>query len=142
MATRDYERDGLIVHWDAQLCQHSAVCWHSLPEVFRPKDRPWIAIEGAALDLIKDTVRACPSGALRYTETSESEEPVATGAGPQVTVHPEPNGPLVVQGPVGLIDAEGTVVRSGEKFLLCRCGQSNSKPFCDGSHRRTGFRTD
>jgi CDGSH-type Zn-finger protein len=50
-------------------------------------------------------------------------------------------------GPV-LVQASGEyVVRAGGKdeskpgpFALCRCGQSSSKPFCDGTHRKVGFR--
>lgn len=50
------------------------------------------------------------------------------------------NGPYLVRGPVTLIDAEGnTYVVEGENFVLCRCGGSQSKPFCDGSHKTNGF---
>jgi CDGSH-type Zn-finger protein len=46
-----------------------------------------------------------------------------------------------VTGPLRLIDAEGTefVVPDGESIVLCRCGASKTKPFCDRSHRDAGF---
>jgi CDGSH-type Zn-finger protein len=52
------------------------------------------------------------------------------------------NGPLVVQGPVRIVDHLGNEYAppAGKEFVaLCRCGASNNKPFCDGSHRRCGF---
>ena len=54
-------------------------------------------------------------------------------------VTPEDNGPYYIKGPVSVVDAEGKVISSDDELWLCRCGQSGSKPMCDGSHRRTGF---
>ncbi|MBX6396198.1 MAG: CDGSH iron-sulfur domain-containing protein [Alicyclobacillaceae bacterium] len=56
-----------------------------------------------------------------------------------VTIRLRDNGPLVVTGPVKLVDAEGKSFSIGESIALCRCGQSGTKPFCDGSHRSAGF---
>ncbi|HZU36353.1 MAG TPA: CDGSH iron-sulfur domain-containing protein [Gemmataceae bacterium] len=53
------------------------------------------------------------------------------------------NGPLVIQGPVKIVDHQGnefTIPAGKETVALCRCGQSNNKPFCDGTHRQCGFR--
>ena len=54
------------------------------------------------------------------------------------------NGPLLVSGPVTLEDMSGqTFGLSGRNTIaLCRCGHSESKPFCDGSHNRAGFRSE
>lgn len=50
------------------------------------------------------------------------------------------NGPYLVTGQVKLVDADGNEYTiEGENFALCRCGQSSTKPFCDGSHRTNGF---
>ena len=50
-------------------------------------------------------------------------------------------GPLVVRGPVLVTDAEGGEFRIRHKnVVLCRCGASRNKPFCDGSHAKIGFR--
>ena len=53
------------------------------------------------------------------------------------------DGPLKVTGPVRLVDADGGAWRleEGESVVLCRCGRSASKPFCDRSHRDAGFRS-
>jgi len=50
-----------------------------------------------------------------------------------------PNGPLLVQGSVELTMADGSVI-SKENPALCRCGASQNKPFCDGSHAKIGFK--
>lgn len=52
------------------------------------------------------------------------------------------NGWYQVQGPVRIMGADGSLIREGEKFFLCRCGQSKSKPFCDNSHKDCGFEDD
>ena len=51
------------------------------------------------------------------------------------------NGPYLVKGPVLLLDAEGNEFRAERATVaLCRCGGSMTKPFCDGTHSRIGFR--
>ncbi|HEY1859775.1 MAG TPA: CDGSH iron-sulfur domain-containing protein [Gemmataceae bacterium] len=52
------------------------------------------------------------------------------------------NGPLVIHGSVRVVDALGNefVAPPGkEAIALCRCGHSQNKPFCDGSHKTCGF---
>lgn len=52
------------------------------------------------------------------------------------------NGPNRIPGPVTVVDIEGNVVREipeGERLALCRCGQSETKPFCDGTHKTIDF---
>ena len=57
---------------------------------------------------------------------------------PRITVRK--NGSLLVEGDVELVNFEGASIHPGRpKFSLCRCGGSNNKPFCDGSHARNGF---
>ena len=56
-----------------------------------------------------------------------------------------PNGPYVIQGAVKIIDHLGnefTPPPGKDAVALCRCGQSRTKPFCDGSHRGCGFQAD
>jgi CDGSH iron-sulfur domain-containing protein 3 len=51
------------------------------------------------------------------------------------------NGPYLVKGPFVLLDAEGNEFRAERATVaLCRCGESTTKPFCDGTHSRIGFR--
>jgi CDGSH-type Zn-finger protein len=63
------------------------------------------------------------------------------------TITPKPNGPLVVAGPVRIVTPDGTQLpvpprkdgSPAQVVVLCRCGASGTKPFCDGSHKRIGF---
>jgi len=51
----------------------------------------------------------------------------------------KPNGPLLVDGDFTLIDADG-VESTPMKKALCRCGASITKPYCDGTHSKIGFK--
>ena len=59
----------------------------------------------------------------------------------KVTINARANGPYKVEGPVRVIDADGNefVLPKGSSIVLCRCGHSRTKPFCDSSHKRVGF---
>jgi CDGSH-type Zn-finger protein len=60
----------------------------------------------------------------------------------EVIIRCRENGPLVVTGPVQIIDHLGnafTIPAGKPSIALCRCGQSKNKPFCDGSHRTCQF---
>ncbi len=62
--------------------------------------------------------------------------------GSRCSIQPSDNGPLLVRGPVTLIDEDGNeMVVKGKNVALCRCGASANKPFCDRSHVRVGFRS-
>ena len=52
------------------------------------------------------------------------------------------DGSLKVEGDVELVDHEGKEIPTGkgQAFFLCRCGLSQNKPFCDGSHKSGGFK--
>lgn len=53
------------------------------------------------------------------------------------------NGPLLVRGSVEIVSSTGETVESKRRTVaLCRCGVSTIKPFCDGTHKLIGFRTD
>ncbi|MBY0096468.1 CDGSH iron-sulfur domain-containing protein [Mesobacillus maritimus] len=53
----------------------------------------------------------------------------------KVQIKVNDNGSLRVTGDVELIDGEGNVFETKPTFSLCRCGMSNNKPFCDGTHK-------
>ena len=60
----------------------------------------------------------------------------------QVVIKARENGPYKVTGPVRIIDVDGNeydISDKGEAVALCRCGGSQAKPFCDGTHKRNGF---
>ena len=51
------------------------------------------------------------------------------------------NGPYLVKGPMKVLGTEGNEFRVERKTVaLCRCGGSTTKPFCDGTHSKIGFR--
>lgn len=56
-----------------------------------------------------------------------------------VTIAPQPNGPLMVTGRLEIDSGTGRNVARVEKTWLCRCGHSQNKPYCDGSHKAAGF---
>ncbi len=57
----------------------------------------------------------------------------------EITITPIKNGPYKVVGKVRLVDHQGIPYVVKETFILCRCGQSSTKPFCDSTHRKVGF---
>lgn len=58
----------------------------------------------------------------------------------EVVIKVRENGPYLVRGKVTLTDADGNAYTvEGPNVALCRCGGSQTKPFCDGTHRTNGF---
>ena len=57
----------------------------------------------------------------------------------EVTIEARPNGPYVVTGTIELRDTTGNVLPTQGRTVLCRCGASTKKPFCDGTHSKIGF---
>jgi CDGSH-type Zn-finger protein len=65
----------------------------------------------------------------------------AVDAAAEIT--PYRDGPLIVRGDFVLLDEDGREIDPGRKTVaLCRCGRSKLRPFCDGTHRRAGFRAE
>lgn len=137
-----YVHDTLTVTFDPNTCLHSGVCLHGLPAVFDIKRQRWIDLERASADAIIDVVSRCPSGALQYTvaDTPPAPEPPPTTAAP-VLMALQVDGPVRVEGPVRITLESGEIVDKPGRVSLCRCGASQKKPFCDGSHKQIGFRS-
>jgi CDGSH-type Zn-finger protein len=58
----------------------------------------------------------------------------------KVKIQAKTNGPYLVEGEVELLDGSGKAIKVEKKtFALCRCGGSQNKPFCDGTHAKNGF---
>jgi CDGSH-type Zn-finger protein len=57
-------------------------------------------------------------------------------------IQASPNGPYIARGPLTVVDAAGNEheVADGKNVALCRCGGSTTKPFCDGTHSKIGFK--
>lgn len=59
-----------------------------------------------------------------------------------IAIEPEPNGPLQLRGQIEVLSGTGRMVCRVTQARLCRCGGSQTKPFCDGTHARNGFSAD
>lgn len=123
------------VHYNRLLCSHAGECGARLKTAFDTKRDPWIVPDNATPDQIRDVVRACPSGALSWSEPGGKARHVFAEQ-PGITI--ERNGPLrVTKIPLASgFQAEGA---SPDKYVLCRCGASKNKPFCDGTHAVSGW---
>ena len=135
--TKTYTNGEITVVWKPSVCIHSKVCWTQLIDVFNPKERPWIKMDGASTDRIAEQVDRCPSKALSYYRNADGIKPEDVQA--ESIVEPVPNGPLLVYGNLRVKDATGHEIQKNKVTAFCRCGASSNKPYCDGSHVRVGF---
>ena len=129
---KTYVGAGIVMTDDESLCAGYAFC--------DPHGGVWREIEHTADPAIRKRVEHqianCPSGRLQYAP-SATEAPVEESYPP--TVATIPDGPLWVLGGVPVETADGFTFEIRNRQLLCRCGASQNKPFCDGSHRRVKF---
>ena len=128
---QEYRGEKMVVRFDAAKCIHARHCVLGQPEVFQAGAHgAWIKPDNAAIEQLVMTVLACPSGAL----TCERTDGAAQEAPPPVNVlRVRENGPLALHADLRI--GEDTRLRA----TLCRCGASNSKPYCDGSHGAAAF---
>ncbi len=133
---KEYSNGETTVVWEAEKCIHSAICAKGLPEVFQPRDRPWVKIDGANTETIINQVKACPSGALRFYMNAEGDESSETL---ETKVEVLENGPLLVYGTLKVTHKDGSSETKNKTTAFCRCGASNNKPFCDGAHVKESF---
>ncbi|MCD8184355.1 MAG: (4Fe-4S)-binding protein [Bacteroides sp.] len=56
----------MTIIWQPKLCQHSGICTKTLPNVYHPKEHPWIQMENATTEELIAQVKKYPSGALSY----------------------------------------------------------------------------
>jgi uncharacterized Fe-S cluster protein YjdI len=71
---KHYTKENITVIWKPAICQHSALCWKGLIQVFNPQKKPWINMDGATTERIIEQVKKCPSGALSFIQNSEEEK--------------------------------------------------------------------
>jgi len=129
-----YDGTDVTVNYNPLLCSHAAECGRLAKHIFDPAQKPWVQPDQGTVAEVEAVVAACPSGALSLAGPTH----LAT-ARAQIVV--EKNGPYWVQDipPPVLQTAEGA---TSDKYVLCRCGLSGIKPFCDGSHRDAKWRDD
>lgn len=118
---RTYTHGDVTVEWRAHKCIHSEICWHGLPRVFNPKERPWIRPENASSDSLIAQVHRCPSGALSIA----GEERVT---------------PSEMKGIIAEKSPQEVVLEKEKRYAWCACGRSDKQPFCDGTHQETDLR--
>ncbi len=152
---REYTNGEITVYWRPGKCIHATTCYRELIEVFNPRKRPWVDMKGASTEEIIRVVDLCPTSALTYKWNKDidtkDEKPVSE-SGEEVTpadvkmpsteIRVMRDGPLLVKGNFRIIDADGIEKKQMKIATFCRCGKSGNMPFCDGSHRKSGFVSD
>ncbi len=129
----------ILVTFDPKLCMHMGVCLRGNPAVFDRSRPDWIQPGAAAAAEVADLVAQCPSGALQALLPGVRPGTPLPSAG--VSIAAIRNGPIVVKGSVSLELPSGKVEKRSGAFSLCRCGQTQRTPYCDGSHLTTDFRS-
>jgi len=127
-----------VIAYNPRLCSHAAECVARAPAAFDPTRRPWIDPDAADRDKLEGVVRACPSGALMIANAGESPAQLASDV---EGISIQKDGPYRVNG-VDLDRGPSAEGGSTAKYVLCRCGLSGAKPFCDGTHRDAGWKSN
>jgi CDGSH-type Zn-finger protein/uncharacterized Fe-S cluster protein YjdI len=70
--------------------------------------------------------------------TGTSTDMLSVRDGP-LQIDPQVNGPLQIRGNLEITSGTGRMVARLTGTKLCRCGQSQNKPYCDGTHAKIGF---
>ena len=130
------------------ICQHSGLCSDRVPTAFRTGAEPFVAPSGGRLDELVRAVRDCPSGALSLGfdgDEAEARDLADWHGTRERAIEVTQDGPYRVTGAIPLTDTAGADVpraagSSREHYALCRCGQSQNKPFCSGMHWYVDFR--
>lgn len=140
--TKEYSNGEVTIVWKPDVCIHSGKCVKGLPEVFRPKEKPWINADAAGTDAIVKQVSKCPSGALSYHinsgENKKDKEREAIIE--EYEAEALKDGPLMVYGNLKVKHSDGSEKKLSKATAFCRCGASENKPYCDGTHRKIGFK--
>ena len=143
LSTLKYTNGEVTVVWKPDTCIHSRICWTELRSVFDPVKRPWINMQGANTEQIIEQVRKCPSGALSFfmnESGAANEQDIVAENAEILSIKVQPDGPLLIRTGCHITHSDGTLETRTGKTSLCRCGASGNKPFCDGSHTKTGFK--
>jgi CDGSH-type Zn-finger protein len=131
----DYVGSEITIHFNKLQCSAAERCARGLPDVFTHGADPWIRPDNASAFEIMNVIRKCPSGALRYTYKQHTG-PKREHHMPSIRVGR--NGPYEVRG-IRLKTDEWCAGAADGHYVLCRCGASKNKPFCDGSHWKVRF---
>ena len=156
---RQYTNGEITVFWEPAKFIHATTCFRELIEVFNPGRRPWVNMEGAPTRRIIEVVNKCPTQALvwKYNKDLTEDEKAAqrtveveeetpkTVSGKEekrekpTNIRIMKDGPVVVDGKFKIIGSDNSELRKTPMTSFCRCGNSKSMPYCDGTHRKIGF---
>ncbi len=141
---RDYTNGEITVFWRPAKCIHATTCYRELIEVFNPRKRPWVNMNGASTQEIIRVVKLCPTKALDFAYNKdlnagmkEQAQVAAPEDVPELRVMAD--GPLIFRGNFRIKGTDGNELKPMKIQSLCRCGASYEMPYCDGTHRKTGF---
>ena len=128
------EGDDIILFDVPDLCASGHFCtraggaWDLVRERSDDPEKIRIAIKEAS---------DCPSGRLVMMDKKTGQE-IEPDFEPSISIAQDEvagvSGPICVRGRIQIEGSDGTLYELRNRVALCRCGQSNSKPFCDGSH--------
>ncbi len=133
-----YIGDEVTIYFNKRLCNDCEECYTKFPSVFGSQGQIDIHPEVEDMEKIIGVIQNCPSGALSYT----ADDLAIIDPAREPAIFIIKNGPYQVQGSIELLDVEKGDRASDEHYVLCRCGGSANKPFCDGTHKNNGFRDD
>ena len=135
---KKYTNGEITVFWKPAKCIHATTCYRELIEVFNPRKRPWVNMDGAPTEEIIRVVRLCPTQALsfQYNKDIDAEKPREESKAEARVME---DGPVIITGNFVIYDTDGKEIDHKKMTSLCRCGNSNDLPYCDGMHRKTGF---
>jgi CDGSH-type Zn-finger protein len=134
----NYEGRHITIHDNRGICAHQGFCTDNSPTVFKMNEEPWIDPDGAPKDEIIETIKKCQSGALSYSVKGVEHQDQNRGP----LVKASKDGPHYVTGGIELIGEKFGEGASKEHYCLCRCGGSENKPFCDGTHWDIKFKDE
>lgn len=67
----EYKTKDITIIWQPHLCSHAGICVKMLPNVYNPKERPWVNAENATKEELIEQIESCPSKALSYRLNEE-----------------------------------------------------------------------
>jgi uncharacterized Fe-S cluster protein YjdI/CDGSH-type Zn-finger protein len=135
----EYSGEDIEVSYDVKRCIHARECVKGLPDVFDPDKRPWIEPNNADVDELADVIMECPTGALHFERTDDGPEETAPDENAVTVV---PDGPLYLHGDIEIMTPDDETLLADTRVALCRCGMSENKPLCDGTHAEIGFSSE
>lgn len=119
----------------ARFCDPNGQVWNQVTQTDDPQ---------VAENFIRQ-VNNCPSGRL-VAWNAETQEPVETPLPISIGLIEDPveqcSGPIWLRGGIQVIAADGFSYEVRNRVTLCRCGASNNKPFCDGTHASIKFKDE